>query len=134
MAEICERRVAAHGVTILAPTCWYQSPSPLKLMVDRMVCADGGNPDPGATHGKNVAEAKRIEQAGWDDPKHMAGRVYGVVVRGCVARVEVHRRNLTGRSNGHGRSNRGDWPESSSQSHSSGYSFGVARPSWVDAM
>ena len=95
MAEIYERWVAAHGVIILAPTYWYQSPSPLKLMIDRMVCADGGNPDPTTTHGKHVAEAKRIEEQGWDFPKHVAGRAYGVVVHGDVAGVEAHRRNLT---------------------------------------
>ena len=94
MAEIYERWVAAHGVIIMAPTYWYQSPSPLKLMIDRMVCADGGNPDPTTTHGKKVAEAKAIEQQGWDFPKHVAGRAYGVVVHGDVAGVEVHRRNL----------------------------------------
>ena len=95
MAEIYERWVAAHGVIILAPTYWYQSPSPLKLMIDRLVCADGGNPDPSSTHGKNVAEAKRLEQKGWGYPKHVAGRAYGVVVHGDVAGVEEHRRNLT---------------------------------------
>ena len=95
MAEIYERWVAAHAVIILAPTYWYQSPSPLKLLVDRMVCADGGNPDPTTTHGKHVAEAKRIEQKGWDYPKHVAGRAFGVVVHGDVAGVEEHRRNLT---------------------------------------
>ncbi|HET6598878.1 MAG TPA: flavodoxin family protein [Burkholderiaceae bacterium] len=95
MAEIYERWVAAHGVIILAPTYWYQSPSPLKLMIDRMVCADGGNPDPTTTHGKTVSEAKRIEEQGWDYPKHVAGRTYGVVVHGDVAGVEAHRRNLT---------------------------------------
>ncbi len=94
MAEIYKRWVAAHGVIILAPTYWYQSPSPLKLLIDRMVCADGGNPDPTTTHGKTVSEAKRIEQKGWDFPKHVAGRAYGVVVHGDVAGVEVHRRNL----------------------------------------
>ena len=94
MAEIYERWVAAHGVIIMAPTYWYQSPSPLKLMIDRMVCADGGNPDPTTTHGKKVAEAKAIEQQGWDFPKHVAGRAYGVVVHGDVAGVEVHRRKL----------------------------------------
>jgi hypothetical protein len=63
-------------------------------MIDRMVCADGGNPDPTTTHGKHVAEAKRIEQRGWDYPKHVAGRVFGVVVHGDVAGVEEHRRGL----------------------------------------
>jgi multimeric flavodoxin WrbA len=94
MAEIYERWVAAHGVIILAPTYWYQSPSPLKLMIDRLVCADGGNPDPTSTHGKKVAEAKAIEEKGWNYPKHLAGRTYGLVVHGDVAGVEAQRRNL----------------------------------------
>jgi OsmC subfamily peroxiredoxin len=37
-------------------------------MIDRMVSADGGNPDPTTTHGKHVAEAKAIEQRGRDCP------------------------------------------------------------------
>jgi multimeric flavodoxin WrbA len=94
MAEIYERWVAAHAVIVLAPTYWYQSPSPLKLMIDRMVCADGGNPDPTTTHGKHVVEAKHLEEKGWHYPKHIAGRVFGVVVHGDVAGVESHRRNL----------------------------------------
>lgn len=94
MAEIYERWVAAHGIIIAAPTYWYQSPSPLKLMIDRLVCADGGNPDPSSTHGKKAVEAKRIEQNGWDYPKHMAGRVFGLIVHGDVAGVESQRRNL----------------------------------------
>ena len=95
MAEIYERWVSAHGVVIAAPTYWYQSPSPLKLMIDRLVCADGGNPDVTSTHGKKAAEAKQIEEKGWGYPKHLAGRTYGVIVHGDVAGVEVHRRNLT---------------------------------------
>ena len=95
MAEIYERWVAAHAVIILAPTYWYQSPSPLKLLIDRMVCADGGNPDPTSTHGKRAAEAKDIEAKGWNYPKHVAGRAFGVVVHGDVAGVEDHRRNLS---------------------------------------
>jgi multimeric flavodoxin WrbA len=94
MAEIYERWVAAHGIIILAPTYWYQSPSPLKLLIDRMVCADGGNPDPSTTHGKSASQAKDIEAKGWDYPKHVAGRTFGVVVHGDVAGVETHRRAL----------------------------------------
>jgi len=94
MNDIYEQWVSAHGVLILTPTYWYQSPSPLKLMIDRLVCADGGNPDPSSTHGKKAAEAKEIELAGWDYPKHLAGRAYGVVVHGDVAGVESQRRNL----------------------------------------
>jgi multimeric flavodoxin WrbA len=94
MAEIYERWVSAHGVLLLAPTYWYQSPSPLKLMIDRLVCADGGNPDPTLTQGKNVKLAKALELDGWSYPKHLAGRVYGVVVHGDVAGIENQRRAL----------------------------------------
>ena len=95
MADIYERWTAAHGVIIITPVYWYQSPSPLKLMVDRLVCADGGNPDPTTTHGKKALEAKALEMAGWDYPKHLSGRVYGVVVHGDVAGIEGARRSLT---------------------------------------
>jgi len=94
MNDIYEKWVAAHGILIVAPTYWYQSPAPLKQMIDRLVCADGGNPDPSSTHGKKAAEAKAIELDGWDYPKHLAGRAYGVVVHGDVAGVESQRRNL----------------------------------------
>ena len=95
MNEIYEKWVAAHGVIILTPVYWYQTPAVLKLMIDRMVCADGGNPDPTSTHGKNPEEAKTIEMAGWDYPKHLANRAYGVVVHGDVAGIEMTRRGLT---------------------------------------
>lgn len=94
MAEIYERWTAAHGIIILTPVYWYQAPSPLKLMIDRLVCADGGNPDPTATHGKNPAAAKALELKGWDYPKHLSGRTYGVVVHGDVAGIEGVRRSL----------------------------------------
>ena len=95
MAEIYERWVAAHAVMLVTPTYWYQSPSVLKLMIDRLVCADGGNPDPTTTRSKTVELAKRIERSGWSYPKHLAGRVYGLIVHGDVAGVESQRRNLS---------------------------------------
>ena len=95
MAEIYERWTAAHAVLIVTPVYWYQSPSPLKLMIDRLVCADGGNPDPTSTGGKKAEMAKAIEMAGWDYPKHLAGRAYGVIVHGDVAGIEGARRSLT---------------------------------------
>ncbi len=95
MNEIYARWTAAHGVMIVAPTYWYQSPSPLKLMTDRLVCADGGNPDPTTTHGKKAQEAKALELAGWDYPKHLAGRAYALAVHGDVAGVEGARRALS---------------------------------------
>jgi multimeric flavodoxin WrbA len=95
MAEIYERWTAAHGVVILTPVYWYQVPSTLKLMIDRLVCADGGNPDPSSTHGKTVSKAKALELKGWPYPKHLAGRVYGLVVHGDVAGIEGVRRSLS---------------------------------------
>ncbi|MBC7414128.1 MAG: flavodoxin family protein [Herminiimonas sp.] len=95
MAEIYEKWVAAHGVIILSPVYWYQAPAVLKLMIDRLVCADGGNPDPTTTHGKNAEKAKEVELAGWSYPKHLAGRAYGLVVHGDVAGIEGLRRGLS---------------------------------------
>lgn len=95
MNEIYEKWVAAHGVIIFTPVYWYQTPAVLKLMIDRLVCADGGNPDPTSTHGKKIEEAKALEMAGWDYPKHLADRAYGVIVHGDVAGIEMTRRGLT---------------------------------------
>src|SRR5438128_12355947 len=94
MNEIFERWVSAHGVLVVTPTHWYTMASPLKLMMDRMVCADGGNPDPTATGSKDPGKAKALELQGWDYPKHLAGRTYGVVVHGDVAGIEGTRRAL----------------------------------------
>jgi multimeric flavodoxin WrbA len=94
MAEIYERWTAAHGVLLVTPTHWYTVSSPIKLMMDRLVCADGGNPDPTATGGKDPAKAKALELEGWSYPQHLAGRTYGVVVHGDVAGIEGARRVL----------------------------------------
>jgi multimeric flavodoxin WrbA len=94
MNEIYPRWVAAHGVMIVTPVYWYQAPSVLKLMIDRLVCADGGNPDPTTTHGKKPEEAKQIELAGWHYPRHLADRLFAVVVHGDAAGAETLRRSL----------------------------------------
>ena len=95
MAEIYPRWVAAHGVLIVTPVNWYQAPSVLKLMIDRLVCADGGNPDPTLTGGKDPVRAKALELAGWHYPKHLAGRAFAVAVHGDAAGVEGLTSNLT---------------------------------------
>jgi multimeric flavodoxin WrbA len=95
MGEIYERWTLAHAIVIVTPTHWYSTSSALKLMIDRLVCADGGNPDPTSTHGKKPAEAKALELAGWAYPKHLARRVYGLVVHGDVAGIEGTRRALS---------------------------------------
>lgn len=95
MAEIYEKWVAAHAVIIMTPVYWYQTPGVLKQMIDRLVCADGGNPDPTTTSGKNAKQAKELELKGWPYPKHLAGRAYGLVVHGDVAGIEGVRRGLS---------------------------------------
>ncbi len=66
MNEIYPMWVAAHGVMIVTPVNWYQVPGGLKAMMDRLVCADGGNPDPTSTGGKDAEKAKEIETEGLD--------------------------------------------------------------------
>jgi multimeric flavodoxin WrbA len=95
MAELYPRWVAAHGVFVLCPVNWYQAPSSLKLMIDRLVCADGGNPDPTTTRGKDPARAKDLELAGWPYPRHLAGRAFAVMTHGDAAGPEELRRILT---------------------------------------
>jgi len=75
MNEIYPLWVAAHGIMIVTPVNWYHAPTGLKAMIDRLVCADGGNPDPTSTHGKKAAEAKALELKGWPYPKHLEGRI-----------------------------------------------------------
>jgi multimeric flavodoxin WrbA len=95
MNEIYPMWVAAHGIMIITPTHWYQSSSPLKLLADRMVCADGGNPDPTLTQGKDAKLAKRIEMDGWSYPRHLQGRMFAVVAHGDVEGVENVRRAIS---------------------------------------
>lgn len=95
MNDIYPMWVAAHGVMIVTPVNWYQVSSPLKLMMDRLVCADGGNPDPTSTSGKDAKKAKEIELAGWDYPRHLSGRLFSVVVHGDVEGAENVRRSIS---------------------------------------
>ncbi len=95
MNDIYPLWVAAHGIMIVTPVNWYQVSSPLKLMMDRLVCADGGNPDPTRTHGKDARRAKELELEGWPYPRHLAGRVFSVVVHGDVEGAENLRRILS---------------------------------------
>src|SRR4030095_9100283 len=67
----------------------------VETMIDRLVCADGGNPDQTTTHGKKVEEAKALELKGWHYTLHLAGRVFSVFVHGDTVGAETLRRSLT---------------------------------------
>ena len=95
MNDIYPMWAAAHGIMIICPVNWYQAPSSLKLMIDRLVCADGGNPDPTSTGGKDAERAKQLELDGWSYPRHLAGRVFAVVVHGDAAGVGELRQAIT---------------------------------------
>jgi multimeric flavodoxin WrbA len=95
MNEIYPIWVRAHGIMIVTPVNWYHVPAGLKAMMDRLVCADGGNPDPTSTHGKDPQAAKALELKGWPYPRHLAGRLFSVIVHGDVSGTETLRRNLT---------------------------------------
>lgn len=88
MNEIYPLWVRAHGIMIITPVYWHQSPSALKSMIDRLVCADGGNPDPTSTDGKDPKLAKKIELEGWNYPRHLRGRCFSVVVHGDTMGVD----------------------------------------------
>jgi multimeric flavodoxin WrbA len=94
MNEIYPLWVRAHGILIISPVNWYQTPTALKAMIDRLVCADGGNPDPSSTHGKKAAEAKELELKGWSYPKHLKGRHFGIIAHGDSVGAETCRRFL----------------------------------------
>jgi multimeric flavodoxin WrbA len=94
MNEIYPRWAAAHGIFIVSPVNWYHVPASLKLMIDRLVCADGGNADPTTTKGKDPELAKQVELDGWPYPKHLAGRAFAVVTHGDAAGPETVRRTL----------------------------------------
>lgn len=84
MNDIYPMWMRADGVLIVSPVNWYQVSSPLKAMMDRMVCADGGNPDPTLTQGKTAELAKQVELDGWNYPRQLKGRLFSVIVHGDV--------------------------------------------------
>ncbi len=94
MNDIYPLWVRAHGIMLITPVNWYHTSSPMKLMIDRLVCADGGNPDPTTTHGKDAKKAKQLELDGWPYPRHLEGRLFGIVVHGDVEGAENVRRSL----------------------------------------
>lgn len=94
MNEIYPQWVRARGIMIVSPVNWYQVPGALKSMMDRLVCADGGNPDPSSTHGKHADEAKALELKGWPYPRHLKGRLFSAIAHGDTVGAGTVRRLL----------------------------------------
>ena len=62
--------------------------------MDRLVCADGGNPDPTTTHGKDARRAQQLELSGWDYARPLEGRLFACVVHGDAEGAAGARRTL----------------------------------------
>ena len=58
MNEISPMWVAAHGVLIITPVNWFQVSSPIKLMMDRLACADRRQPGSHANRGQGCRFGK----------------------------------------------------------------------------
>lgn len=95
MNDIYPMWVEAHGIFIVTPVNWYQVTSPMKLMIDRMVCCDGANPDPSSTQGKDAKLAKALELKGWDYVRQLEGRQFSVVVHGDTDGAQNVRRSVS---------------------------------------
>ena len=95
MNDIYPLWVRAHGIMLITPVNWYHTSSPMKLMIDRLVCADGGNSDLTTTHGKDAKKAKQLELDGWPYTRHLEGRLFSIVVHGDVEGAENVRRSLS---------------------------------------
>ena len=97
MNEIYPRWVAAHGVMIVTPVYWYQAPSVLKLMIDRLVCADGGNPDPDHHPRQETGEGQGARAGGLGLSQAPRRPRLRVVVHGDAEGAEtLRRRSPTG--------------------------------------
>ena len=84
------------AVVIVTPTHWYQTAEraqaddrPAGLRRRRQSRSDLDRT------ARTRTRRRQIELAGWDYPKHLAGRVYGLVVHGDVAGIEGSRRALS---------------------------------------
>ena len=87
----------ADAWAILGPVNWYAPTSNLKLMFDRLVCMNGGNPDEALIEHKNPELAMKLEHSvEWKELalNHLEGRTAGFFCYGDDAAEE---RNEDGR-------------------------------------
>lgn len=95
MNEIYPMWLRADAVLVVSPVNWYQVSSPLKAMMDRVVCLDGGNPDPSLMQGKHADIAKQVELDGWNYQRRLKGRLFAVIVHGDVEGAKDVRRSIS---------------------------------------
>ena len=74
------RLARADAWAIIGPVNWYQPSSNLKLMFDRLVCMNGGNPRPDLIDKKDTLKAQALERSPlWRElsQNHLSGRTAG---------------------------------------------------------
>lgn len=83
--DIYGRIYAADAIMVCSPVNWYGPTSSMKMMFDRLICANGGNPDEKLINHKDGALAAKLEH----DPKwkelslnHLEGRTATFFVYG----------------------------------------------------
>ena len=78
--DLYSRLDLADAWAIIAPINWYGSTSNLKLMFDRLVCMNGGNPREETIEHKNAEVAMKLEHSPeWEELSinHLEGRTAG---------------------------------------------------------
>jgi hypothetical protein len=83
--DLYARLDLADAWAIIGPVNWYGPASNLKLMFDRLVCANGGNPDETLISHKDPEKAMRLEHSPeWAElsVNHLEGRTAGFFCHG----------------------------------------------------
>ena len=83
--DLYGRIYAADAIVVISPINWYGPTSSMKLMFDRLVCANGGNPDEKLINHKDGKLAAELENsAKWRElaQNHLEGRTAAFFVYG----------------------------------------------------
>jgi multimeric flavodoxin WrbA len=90
--DIYGRIYAADAILVCAPMNWYGPTSSMKLLFDRLVCANGGNPDENLINHKDGAVAAALEKSlQWKklSLNHLEGRTAAFFVYGDAGSDEI---------------------------------------------
>ena len=90
--DIYGRIYAADAIMICSPINWYGPTSSMKMMFDRLICANGGNPNEKLINHKDAALAAKLEHSsGWKklSLNHLEGRTAAFFVYGDEGGNEI---------------------------------------------
>lgn len=95
--DLYARLDMADAWAIIGPINWYAPSSNLKLMFDRLVCMNGGNPDENLIDHKNPEKAMALEHTAlWKEisVNHLEGRTAGFFCYGDEGGDEMDENNV----------------------------------------